>query len=293
MRRATTILLTVSALSGLFACGPAQARPEYPVPYGYAAGVAAQLAHPGTAPPGADDWSCAPSAAHPNPVVLLHGFFSSDTVTWQSVAPALADAGYCVFTTTYGRTVSGDFGGMARVEDSAAEIAGFIDRVRAATGAEKVDLVGHSAGAAIPFYYVNHLGGAAAIDHYVGLAAPYHGSTLSGLQEVARHAPDLPWTAAACGNCAQLVTGAPFLAELHADAAAAPDIRFTDIITRDDEVATPYTTGLLTGPNVRNIVVQDQCPGDVSDHFQLPGDPAVVEDVLEALDETRPHATIC
>ena len=33
-------------------------------------------------------------------------------------------------------------------------------------------------------------------------------------------------------------------------------------MTRYDQIATPYTTGMLRGPNVRNVVVQDRCATD-------------------------------
>src|SRR5690349_16393997 len=68
-----------------------------PVPYSAAAGIAAELTSPGSAPPGANDWSCKPSAAHPDPVILVHGFLANMTVNWQTMAPLLANNGYCVF----------------------------------------------------------------------------------------------------------------------------------------------------------------------------------------------------
>jgi hypothetical protein len=87
-------------------------RPWHPVECSYLAGAAAQLRAPGRAPLGANDPSCRPSAAHPNPVVLLHGFASTDTVNWHTLAPLLADAGYCVFTTVDGRIADTGVGGL-------------------------------------------------------------------------------------------------------------------------------------------------------------------------------------
>ena len=50
---------------------------------------------------GANDWSCHPSAAHPDPVVLFTSTFLSDAVNWTSLAPYLYNHGYCVYTFNY------------------------------------------------------------------------------------------------------------------------------------------------------------------------------------------------
>jgi len=166
--------------------GGAAAAAQYPVPYVFAANVVAAATEPGTPPPGSNDWSCRPSAAHPDPVVLVHGLFANMTDNWQTMSPLLADNGYCVFAFTYGATPDAPFpldqlGGLAPMEQSATELAAFVDRVLAATGAAKVDVVGHSEGATMPDYYIEYLGGAAKVARYVGVSGVKHGTTLHGL----------------------------------------------------------------------------------------------------------------
>jgi triacylglycerol lipase len=91
----------VAATAMLAAAGPAAAAP-YPVSYDFSQGILAQAAHPDSPPPGANDWSCQPSRAHPRPVVLVHGLLANQTDNWQTISPLLANRGYCVFSLTYG-----------------------------------------------------------------------------------------------------------------------------------------------------------------------------------------------
>jgi triacylglycerol esterase/lipase EstA (alpha/beta hydrolase family) len=272
------------------------------VPPTLASGITAGILTPGAPSLGVNDWSCKPSAAHPEPVVLVHGLLANVT-EWQVMAPLLAHNGYCVFALTYG-TVPGlpfpldQVGGLLPMEQSAQELSGFVDGVLSATGAHKLDIVGHSEGATMPYYYVKFLGGAAKVDHYVGLGPAYHGSTLDGLAPVVsllgQLVPGAPQIVAGiCGACPESVPGSPFLNALDADASAVPGPTYTNIVTRYDEVVTPYTSGFLNGPNVTNIVLQDQCGLDFSDHVALAADPVAAQDVLNALDPQRAMAPAC
>lgn len=295
-------LLGAAALAIVNACGAAFAetpRAPLPVPHSFAAGIEAEAAHPGQDPPGANDWLCRPSAAHPEPVVLVHGSPMNATLTWQALAPLLANDGYCVFTLTYGRKMSAlfDLGGLTPALASAQEVGGFIDRVRAATGASKVDVIDHSWGGAVVYYALTRLDYATLVDKVIGLAVPYHGSDgpANAAFRVMAHVPEIgPRFFSLCESCQVVVlTTSEYMNWLKADARSLPTVTFTDIVTRYDESATPYTTGLLDGPNVTNIVLQDQCPTDYTEHFELPYDPVAARDVLTALDPAHPQPPAC
>src|ERR1700716_2430611 len=128
-------------------------------------------------PAGANDFSCKPSAAHPDPVVLVHGLGSTMSENWGYISPLLAARGYCVFALTYGLNPPVPyFGGVIPIEQSAPELGAFVDKVLMATGASKVDLVGHSEGTFMPQYWLKFLGGASKVNRYVAMTPLYNGS---------------------------------------------------------------------------------------------------------------------
>jgi hypothetical protein len=72
-----------------------------------------------------------------------------------------------------------------------------------------------------------------------------------------------------------------------------PGVIYTVIETRYDEVVTPYTSAFLSGPNVTNILVQNQCAADTSEHISLPYDPVALHDVTNAIDPSTATPVTC
>ncbi|MFD9126265.1 esterase/lipase family protein [Kitasatospora sp. NPDC059571] len=254
-------------------------------------------------PPGANDWSCRPTAAHPDPVVLVHGTFANRYENWLVLSPLLKSLGYCVFALDYGTvpgvTSSGSglilpIGGLGPAADSAAQLARFVDLVRTATGAAKVDLVGHSQGGMLPNYYVKFLGGAGKVGKVIGLAPSNHGTTLDGIANLAPYLPgvaDLVYTA--CPACRDQVVGSAFNQKLASVPDAVPGIQYTVIMTAFDEVVTPYRTQALSGSNVTNVVIQDRCPIDLAEHVLIAFDPTALHYVTNALDPAHAGTVYC
>ena len=231
-------------------------------------------------PPGANV-ACTPSAAHPSPVVLVHGTFENRFDNWQAMSPALTAAGYCVYALNYGAyNGSGLVGvyGLAEMERSARELRDFVDGVRARTGAAKVSLVGHSQGGLMPRYFIKNLGGAAVVEDLVGLAPSNHGTT-NPLAPVAVN----------CPACRQQVAGSAFLRALNSGDESPGDVAYTQLVTRYDEVVIPYTSGYLApDANVTNLTLQDLCPNDTSEHLRIPYDAPAIQVTLNALGRPGP-----
>lgn len=244
-------------------------------------------------PPGANT-GCIPDAAHPYPVVLSEGTFANMLDSFGALSPWLADAGYCVYAFNYGQTITPSaFDAMGNIEQSAAELGQFVQQVLAATGATQVDIVGWSQGGMMPRYYISDLGGARYVHELVALAPSNHGTTLDGLETLVSDLGGLGLATALvsplCEACVQQLAGSSFLAQLNTGGGVAPGVRYVVIETAYDEVVTPYTSAFLpAGPNVQNILLQQQCPQDHSDHLSIPYDANALQDVVNALGPDSP-----
>ncbi|MEU0201275.1 MULTISPECIES: alpha/beta fold hydrolase [unclassified Streptomyces] len=245
---------------------------------------------------GWNDYSCKPSAAHPRPVVLVHGTLGNSVDNWLGLAPYLKVRGYCVFSLDYGQLEGVPFfHGLGPVEKSAAQLRDFVDTVLAATGAAETDLVGHSQGGMMPRWYLRFLGGATKVNALVGIAPSNHGTDLGGFT---RLLPYFPGAADLLSKntpaLADQVAGSDFLKKLNAGGDTVPGVRYTVIATKYDEVVTPWRSQYLSGPDVRNVLLQDLCPADLSEHVAVGLlDRIAFHEVANALDPGRATPTTC
>ncbi|MFF4171572.1 esterase/lipase family protein [Streptomyces sp. NPDC001744] len=245
---------------------------------------------------GWNDFSCKPSAAHPRPVVLVHGTFGNSVDNWLGLAPYLVDRGYCVFSLDYGQLPNVPlFHGLGPIAASAGQLASYVDRVLAATGAPEADLVGHSQGGMMPRWYLKFLGGAGKVNALVGIAPDNHGTTLLGLTRLLPYFPgaeDL--IGSATPALADQIAGSPFMTALNEGGDTVPGVRYHVIATKYDEVVTPYRTQFLSGPNVTNVLIQDKCALDLSEHVAVGTvDRIAFHEVANALDPARATPTTC
>src|SRR5271166_319780 len=190
------VAMLAAVAAGLMAvAAPATASAKYSVPYGNTAlgdAIWNETWEPETVE-GANK-NCKPSSAHPYPVVLVHATLADEGSNWVTLAPLLANEGYCVYAFNYGETAAslpiipfitpGRIDGLGHIESSAKELSSFVSNVLSKTKASKVDLVGHSQGGMMPNYYIKFLNGAAKVNELIGLAPSNHGTTLDGLTKL-------------------------------------------------------------------------------------------------------------
>lgn len=230
--------------------------------------------------------TCRPTPAHPRPVILVHGTFDNGPNTMPRFGVPLQQQGFCVIAPTLGAyAAKPERGGLdSIVGASGPQLAGVIDHVRAVTGAEQVDLVGYSQGAAIAGYTTKMLrpGAVGRVVSVGGFWGGNHGglvpdglpseaavaglwaANLRGLAELAPHSPMLvAWNG---------LEGSPYL----------PGVDYTIIATRGDELLPPERS-FVAGPGVRTVVSEDACGGGPTSHAGMSVDPRTHTLVSQAL----------
>jgi pimeloyl-ACP methyl ester carboxylesterase len=218
--------------------------------------------------PGSASAACRPTAAHPYPVILVHGTFAYQALSWNALRPLLEADGFCVFSLDYGNN------GTAPLARSGDTVAAFARRVLAQTGAAKVSFVGHSQGGTLSRYVAKDKGLLAQTDDVVGLAPSSHGTTTPFAG---------PAALLGCAACGDQRAGSPFMKALNAPPEAPGPVSYTVISTRYDEVVTPYRSQALAGATVTNVVLQNRCPGDLIEHIGIIYDPVALQWARDAL----------
>ncbi|PYI04408.1 lipase [Aspergillus sclerotiicarbonarius CBS 121057] len=249
-----------------------------------------------------NDFSCT-STEHPNPVVLLHGLGATFYEDLNYLQYWLQAQGYCTYAKTYGAYDGFPFlGGLKSIADSAQEIAAYIREVKEETGADKIDLVGHSEGAFQTLYVPKFEDGISEmLDKLVAIAPPARGTNFAGIYDLAYAFGNV--SRAAVGDILDTV-GCAACDDLGPDGAAVDRLNdgepivqsgnnLTVIASRFDELVTPTTTSFVHEDGVTNEWVQSTCPLDPVGHIGEAYDLNVWNLVKNALDSTPKREFIC
>lgn len=256
------------------------------------------LLHPGTNPKGANNFNCKVKPGQ-LPLILLAGTGEDAFKVWADYAPRFAQLGYCVFapnlnTATFSDalTYTGDIIGSAEA------FGNFVQLVLRTTGAPKVDVIGHSQGAGgLPLAYIKWFEGNKYINKLIGLAPANHGTTALGANTPykalkAEKTVDPLLAKINMQGWTQQLTSNEFNKQLDADNIDLGDVKYTIIMTKYDEIVTPYTSGYLKKPGVTNIVIQDVCKQDFTDHLSFSFDNNAFQIALNALRGVNPTQNI-
>lgn len=306
LHRAIAGVVVVPVLLCLGLPAPAGAQSVTPPPasdgidYSPFAGVRYGIERPGSPVPGTAE-NCRPSPEHPRPVVLLHGTTMNGLNTWATLAPALAAEGYCVFAPTYGAWPEAPtIGGVRRVHgDSGPEVAAYVDEVRRRTGAEQVDLVGHSLGGPVAAYVAKTLrpGDVATVVFVTSYWMRPGTTTVSNVPALRSLEESGMLTQAIAMGPVQsgldLVRPAALIDEVWAGGSPYLEgVRYRSIASTADEVFPPHV-GFAGVRGGGDVVLQDGCPQNRTGHMTAPSDPRVVDLVAGALDPSDSRAPRC
>mgnify|MGYP001305464639 CR=1 FL=1 len=229
---------------------------------------------------------CRPTPARPRPVILVHGTFDNGPATMPRLGEPLRRQGFCVIAPTLGAYAGNPArGGLdSIVAASGPQLAGVIDRVRAETGAEQVDLVGYSQGAAIAGYTTKVLR-PGAVGHVVSVGG-YWGGDSRGLipHQLPPEVAGIGLWAANLRGLAEMSPSSPFLPAWYGldRSPFLPGVGYTLIATRGDHLLPPERS-FVPGPGVRWLVVEDACGGGPTSHGGMAADPRTHALVTEAL----------
>jgi triacylglycerol esterase/lipase EstA (alpha/beta hydrolase family) len=170
-------------------------------------------------------------------------------------------------------------GGLGDIAQTSAALNTYADSVRAATGAARVDLIGHSQGGLVGRYYIKYLGGANEVDSMISLGAPHYGTALANIGAFLGFGNCLGVVA-----CNQMARNSTFLNNLNAGDDTIGNVRYTNIASVMDEVVFPYSTAFLANDgNNANVKVQSQCWLRVVGHIGLATDGTVYSGIYDAL----------
>ena len=106
-----------------------------------------------------------------------------------------------------------------------------VERVKARTGARKIDILTHSEGGLISRFYIENLGGASSIERLVTLGTPNHGTYMGYL------GPGMGAT--------QMKPGSAFLQALNAPDEAPAGVKTTSVRAGLDEIIVPHDSPIL------------------------------------------------
>ncbi|MFI7586323.1 esterase/lipase family protein [Spongisporangium articulatum] len=305
-RRLALAACTAVAVAGLVAGTGANANAALNVNWNWAAGFIPNLPNSAQTPPGAENVSKAGTTSSCNwknspnklPLILVHGTWEQQRDNWMAMSPYFKNKGYCVYTLNYGGNPGDVMWGWQGIANSAGQLNAYINRVKAATGATQVDIVGHSQGGVMPRYCIKYEPGCmASVRNFVGLASSNNGTTLSGLAKLGKAIGLVDPLALVQPAAIDQTIGSDFMNKVNscptgaaANVCVGDTVKYTVLETNGDQVVTPYTGAFLSkqagvpASQVTNILVNNQCILETSEHLGMTYSQNVATRAARALD---------
>lgn len=161
------------------------------------------------------------------PIVFVHGLGGSAT-DFAGVITRFRQDGW-----VDRELIAASYSSFASNASVAANIAARVDSVRTATGWSRVDLIAFSMGSLSSRYYLRNLGGTSAVDAWVSVAGPNHGTV----------------TAEQCAftPCIEMRPGSAFLTALNSGDETPGEVRYATWWSPCDQTIVPNESVILDG----------------------------------------------
>lgn len=205
-------------------------------------------------------------------VLLVHGTGEKKDETWSwSYEPALRGDGFATCSVQLPDHGLGDF-------TVAAEYVVTAVRKASRRAGHPVAVIGYSQGGALPVWAAKFWPGVAdRVTDLISLGGPFDGTQLANEVCAPGRCAPLAW---------QLRRGADHIVALRR-APLPQGVPVTSIFTRYDEIVRPQPEASSL-PGATNVMLQDVCAADPSDHGLILGDPVAYALALDALTHRGP-----
>jgi hypothetical protein len=128
----------------------------------------------------------------------------------------------------------------------------------------------------------------------IGIAPPSHGIGVYGILPWIASNPGMSSTVYQAIPAARDVTaGSEFVRQTADGGLTRPEVRYVTIVSKTDAVVQPADARLPDGPNVTNMVIQNECADFHGDHTTYIYNEIVLRLVLNALDRSHSVALRC
>ena len=197
------------------------------------------------------------------PILLVHGIIDNHAI-FTVLDRALRRRGFQTLATY-------DYGLFTQnIPRAALRLGEAIEQLSAATGYERIHVIGHSLGGLIARYFVQRLGGDSRVHTLVTLGTPHQGTQLA-------------WAASLLPLVRQLTPGSPVIRELAEPAQGCPT-RFIAFFSDIDHLVVPGRNARIDHPdlNVQNIAALGV------GHLSMPNNRKIAFTIAQALYELDP-----
>jgi triacylglycerol lipase len=163
-----------------------------------------------------------------DPILFVHGYSESASL-WNTMISRFEKDGYpSSYLSAYSYNTS-----QSNKVDAEKEVKSHVESLLKATGATKVDIIGHSMGSLNTRWYIKFLGGESKVDDWVSLGGPNHGT------ETANFCPST--------SCVEMRVGSTFLKELNAGDETPGTVNYGTWWSPCDEIINPDSSVALSG----------------------------------------------